>query len=119
MSELYTEAAAETLALLEEFGAVITVERTTGASVDPVTFEQKQAGASENYQPNAILRPYPSSVIDGTRIQVGDRELIMDARTEPRMTDKPIVQGSEWTIQNIIGVNPAGTPILYLLQVRG
>lgn len=118
MSEIYAEAAAEALALLEEFGATITIERTTAQVIDPVTFAETSPGTSGDYTCNAVLRPFPSSLIDGTQIQTGDRELIMDATTEPKMADVPVVSGRNWSIQNIVAINPAGTPIIYRVQVR-
>ena len=117
MSDFYEGMAATATKLLTQFGGNITLKRRTGSSVDPVT-GVVVAGTSADVVSKGLLRPYPDNLIDGTRIKASDRMLILDASNEPLMTDKPVVQSQDWNIENITSVNPAGTPLVYFVQVR-
>jgi hypothetical protein len=114
----YDDMAATATELLAEFGAPIAITRETGGSRDPVTGVETP-GTVETFTPSGVLKPYPARLIDGTLIQAGDRELIIDASMTPLMTDRPLVSGREWAIVRITTVNPAGTPIVHRLQLRG
>lgn len=113
----YAKIAATAARLIENFGQTISVTRTTGATIDPVT-GAAVAGTDTVYSPKGILKKYPDDVIDGTRIETGDRELILDNTIEPDLSDKVTVQGEQWTIVNVTSVNPAGTAIVFFCQVR-
>ena len=74
----YAEMAGVAAELMGEFGQVITVNRTTGGSIDPVT-GTVTPGATTTLTANGVLRPYPDALIDGTRITASDRMLVMEA----------------------------------------
>lgn len=115
---LYTELSGTAAALIAEFGAPIPIERRTPADVDPVT-GVTHPGFDQSYAPAGIVRDIPSSLIDGTTVQQGDRMLIIDASTEPRLTDRPLIDGERWSVVRIDASKPAGVAIVYRLQVRG
>jgi hypothetical protein len=106
--------------LVAKFGQDIEIMRASTSEPNPVTGvgEDRTGGP---YDAIAVLLPYPDRVIDGTRIQAGDRNLIMsvgDADYAPILSDRPIVNEQEWTIVKIDTISPAGTDVLYKLQVR-
>ena len=103
--------------LLTEYGQAITLTRTTGGSVDPVT-GAVTAGATTYYTPMGVLRPFPDRLIDGTRILASDREVVMDSTVAPLTTDLLTIGGQAWTIINVVTVSPAGTDLVYRVQVR-
>lgn len=103
--------------LIARFGQPITVVRETGASIDPVTGAATQ-GAEEQFTPMGVIRPYPARFVDGTLIQRGDREMIVDDTVEPKVSDTVLIGGEPWSVVNVETVNPAGVPIIYRVQVR-
>ena len=113
----YAKMATTAARLLEKFGQTISVIRTTGETIDPIT-GAIVAGSDTTYSPKGLLRKYPNEVIDGTRIETGDRELIVDNTVEPALSDKVTVQGEQWTVVNVASINPAGTAVVYFCQVR-
>lgn len=113
----YAEMADVATELLTEFGQTVTITRTTGGSIDPVTGVETP-GTTAVYSPVGVLKPYPNRLIDGTRIKAGDRELIVDDTVEPLLTDAITVNGEALVAQEIEVVSPAGTPIVYKIRVR-
>lgn len=54
-----------------------------------------------------------------TLIQQGDRQCLMDANgAAPTLADHVIVDSIEYVIKDIKTLSPAGTPVLYELQLR-
>lgn len=113
----YDSMASTALALLENFGFDITLTRTTGASVDPVTGVETP-GTDASVPTTGLIKPYPDRMIDGKRILASDRQLILSNEQEPLPADKPLVNGENWSIVDIITVSPAGTVVVYMVQVR-
>jgi hypothetical protein len=103
--------------LLTKRGQTITISRTSGSTYDPVT-GVTSAGTVTNYLPKGILKQYKSHLIDGTRILATDRELVIDDTVEPLMTDTITIAGESWTPIMLGETNPAGTPLVYKVQVR-
>ena len=99
--------------LIKKFGAAITISRVSGESVDPVT-GVVTPGTEELFYPFGILKKYPDNLIDGTSIKSSDRVLILDNTVEPLMTDTIV----DWSIESIETSNPAGTSLVYFVQVR-
>lgn len=113
----YDDMAATATELLTEFGAPVTLARTTGESTHPVT-GVVTPGTDDTKTTIGILKKYPDNFIDGTRILSGDRMLILDASVQPLMTDRPVIGEQQWTPVSIETINPAGTPLTYSVQVR-
>lgn len=113
----YQDMADVALELLDEFGAAVTLQRTTGASVDPVTGEIT-SGTDASVVTTGLIKPYPDRMIDGTRILQGDRELVLSDEQTPVASDKIVVGGENWSIVNIKTISPAGIPVCYFCQVR-
>jgi len=87
-----------------------------------------------------VFREIARRLVDGTRIQSGDRELVMVPDVEVRMGDRidvssigdttaatvggapGIILGAgvagSWAIQEINEVRPAGTVLAYIVRVR-
>jgi len=113
----YTGIAATALKLLENFGGPITLSRTTGDSIDPIT-GVVIAGTDSSVATTGLLKVYPDKMIDGTRILSGDRELILSNEQEVTTTDKPIIDGEEWSIEEIKTLKPFDVVIIYFCRVR-
>jgi len=113
----YDAAATDALALLTDFGTAITLQRTTGEVEDPVA-GTVTGGAAANVTTTGVVLNYKRGLIDGDRIQQGDRQLILSNEQVPTLTDKPLVDGESMTIVDIEEIKPAGTVVAYKVQVR-
>ena len=109
----YSEMADVALELLTEYGRSITLTRTTGGSIDPVT-GAIIAGASDDQVTIGVIKPYQASLIDGTLIKASDKEVILSSSIAPLMTDT--INGMQ--IVKIDEISPAGTVVVYKVQVR-
>lgn len=113
----YAKMAATARNLLDRFGATVQVVRVTGASTDPVT-GMTTPGTTETFEPKGVLLKFPDRLIDGTRIKQSDRRLILDDTFEPTLSDKPVIEGQEWSLIEDMTVSPAGVPIVYEFLAR-
>lgn len=117
MSFDYAKMATTALRLLAKFGAPVTLVRTTGGSIDPVT-GAVIAGSSANQTTTGLLRRYPDGLIDGTRIMTGDRQAVLSNEVRPLLTDRLQVAGENWSVMSIETVKPTDTTLVYFVQVR-
>lgn len=118
MSEFYDNMAITAARLIGQFGLPINLKRTVGDGVDPVTGAET-AGVETVYTPNGIFKEYDEKLIDGTRIQSGDRMLILDNTIEPIASDEIEIDGNYWNVVSPIKAkSPAGIPLVYIAQVR-
>lgn len=117
MSAFYDNMAATASRLIGKYGQVISIKRVSGGTIDPVT-GTTTAGTTTSYPVQGILQRYPDSLIDGTRILTSDRLAILAPAVEPVITDKLAFGGKDWAIASIQTANPAGTPLVYFVQVR-
>ena len=113
----YDDMAATALELLNEFGQSVTLSRITGASVNPVT-GVIVSGTDTSVTTTGLIKPYPDSMVDDTRILDGDREFVLSNEQTPQPTDKIVIGSEEWAIVNIKTINPAGTVVCFFVQVR-
>lgn len=114
----YSDMAATALELLTEFGAAVTLPRTTGGSIDPID-GYTVAGSDASVTTTGLLLPYKDSMIDGTRILSGDKELVLSNEQAPLPSDKPTIGGENWSIVSIKTIKPdAATPVVYFCQLR-
>jgi len=123
MSFDYAELAATAQELLAEFGRAVTLSRpstsaptyntSTGVStpVSPATY----AGTGATFD-------YAARDIDGTLIQAGDQRLLLSPASpmvEPKTSDLIVIGSTTYTVQRAGKVSPAGTSIVFELQLRG
>ena len=117
----YDEMAVMALEMITEFGQPVTISKTEPGEYDPdnpdggeVIIEQTAQGilldfTGQEFQNNSLIRQ-------------GDKKLKIAAQGlawVPGLLDKVVAQGRTWSIvPPLKEVNPAGTPILYELQVR-
>lgn len=118
----YDEMAAMAVEMITEFGQPVIIRATTVDEYDPgagtappdTTIEQSAQGilldfTGQEFQNNSLIKQ-------------GDKKLKIAAQGlewGPDLLNKVIVQGRTWSIVPPLKViNPAGTPLLYELQVR-
>ncbi len=118
----YDEMAEVALDLITEFGQPVTILDITTGDYDPET--------SQNGPDTVVERTAQGILVDFTGyefqtnslIQFGDKKLKLAAQglgSPPGLLSKVVAQGRTWSIiPPVKEINPAGTPILYELQVR-
>lgn len=114
MPNLYQNMAATTKRLMDSYGRSITLRRTT-QEYDPIT--GGTVDSTEDLITTGIVKSYNANLIDGTRIQSGDRELVLTDEQAPQMSDSVVIDGP-WSIVTIETIKPADVVIGYRLQVR-
>lgn len=116
----YDEMAVMALDLITEFGQPVILREITTPEYDPdnpgggdVIIEQIAQG---------ILLDFTGLEFQNdTLIVRGDKKLKVAAlgmAWKPKPLVQVDVQGKTWTVINLKEINPAGTPLLYELQVR-
>jgi len=113
----YTEMQGTAAVLIQEFGQAMQLRRSSGGAFDPVT-GAVTGGADTDIPVTGIVVAYSLEEIDGTRVQQGDLRATLTAAQEPVLTDRLVIGGKEHEIISIEAKNPAGTPLVYVLQVR-
>ena len=108
----YDDMADTVTELLTEFGKTVTLSRST-TTFDPVT-GMNSASSTESLDTIGVIVPIRQSLIDGTRVQVGDKFYTLGPDVAPAMSDK--IDG--WSLVAIEPINPAGTVLAYKVQVR-
>lgn len=106
-------------------GQTVTLIESTPGQYDTATGAPAAASTVTQYG-YAVEESYSSFSIDGTLIQIGDKKLILSPLntadgplTAPqRESTVTLADASVWTVKKCDPTSPAGTPVLYTLQVR-
>ena len=109
----YSDMAEVAVELLTEFGQSITLTRTTGGGIDPVT-GAITPGIDDSKVTTGVITSYDKELVDGTLILSTDKRVVLSADVQPLITDT--INGMR--IINIDEKNPAGTVLEYIVQVR-
>ena len=138
MTALYDSMAATVTRLLTQYGTAVNIVRPA-LNFDNAT-NKPTSGGNTVIASIGVFREIARRLVDGTRIQSGDRELVMVPDVEVRMGDRidvssigdttattvggapGIILGAgvagSWAIQEINEVRPAGTILAYIVRVR-
>lgn len=118
----YDEMAVMALEMITEFGQPVTIRNIKPGEYDP---ESGSAGPDTVIEQTAqgILLDFTGLEFqNNSLIKQGDKKLKVAAQGlawVPDLLNKVVIQGRTWSIiPPLKEINPAGTPILYELQVR-
>ncbi|WP_330565805.1 hypothetical protein [Pseudomonas yamanorum] len=118
----YDEMAVMALDLITEFGQPVTISKTEPGEYDPETGGDAPGITVEQIAQGILLDFTGLEFQNNSLIRQGDKKLKVAAQGldwVPGLLDKVVAQGRTWSIvPPLKEVNPAGTPILYELQVR-
>ena len=121
MSQFYDEMAAVALDLITQYGHPIQLREEKAGSYNPATGKTDppsvKAQTAQAVMANYISAKYENDPL----IQRGDMLLKVSAASlnwPPTLSTKAIAIGRSWSVINVTEVNPAGTPLIYELQVR-
>lgn len=106
--------------LLTEFGQSCVLGSVSDGAYDPATGE---AGATSTpHQVAAAVLAYPQRFIDGTLIRTGDKRALLSAiglTVDPKPGDTLTdAAGKQFQVIDAKPTSPAGTVVLWTLQVR-
>ncbi|MDF3134511.1 hypothetical protein [Pseudomonas extremaustralis] len=122
MATFYDEMAVMALEMITEFGQPVTISKTEPGEYDPETGGEAHGATVEQIAKGILLDFTGQEFQNNSLIKQGDKKLKIAAQGlawVPGLLDKVVVQGRTWAIvPPLKEVNPAGTPILYELQVR-
>lgn len=118
----YDEMAAMALDLITEFGQPVALRDTVKGSYNPATGANTPDTVSERTAQGILLDFTGQEFQANSLIKTGDKKLKIAASglaTPPTLLSKVVIQGKTWSIvPPLKDINPAGTPLLYELQVR-
>ncbi|MDD1009422.1 hypothetical protein M5G27_18255 [Pseudomonas shahriarae] len=118
----YDEMAVMALEMITEFGQPVTISKTEPGEYDPETGGDTPGSTIEQTAQGILLDFTGQEFQNNSLIKQGDKKLKIAAqglKWVPDLLNKVIIQGRTWSIvPPLKEVNPAGTPILYELQVR-
>lgn len=118
----YDEMAVMALEMITEFGQLVTIRATTAGEYDPEAGSAPPDSTKEQTAQGILLDFSGQEFQNNSLIKQGDKKLKIAAQGlewAPDLLNKVIVQGRTWSIvPPLKEINPAGTPILYELQVR-
>lgn len=118
----YDEMAVMALDLITEFGQPLTIRDIIKGEYDPDTSTTSPDSVVERTAQGILLDFTGQEFQTNSLIKVGDKKLKIAAAglgPAPSLLSKVVVQGKTWTIiPPLKEINPAGTPLLYELQVR-
>jgi hypothetical protein len=122
MNAFYDRTAATALRLITQFGQPVTISKTEPGEYDPETGGDTPGATIEQTAQGILLDFTGQEFQNNSLIKQGDKKLKIAAQGlewVPELLNKVVVQGRTWSIvPPLKEINPAGTPILYELQVR-
>lgn len=118
----YDEMAVMALEMITEFGQPVIIRATTVGEYDPEAGTAPPDTVIDQTAQGMLIDFTGQEFRDNSLIKQGDKKLKVAAQGlawAPELLNKVIVQGRTWSIvPPLKEINPAGTPILYELQVR-
>jgi len=117
----YDEMAVMALEMITEFGQPVILQDAEEGEYDPATGENSPGVTIEQTAQGILLDFTGQEFQNNTLIIQGDKKLKIAAsglEWPPKLLIKAVIQGKPWTVISFKEINPAGTPILYELQVR-
>jgi hypothetical protein len=115
----YTRFAQIASRLLTKFGMTATLVRRVSGTYVPATGAIPVTETSQSVK--VVLTAYPEKMIDGTAIHTGDKQVSMSVENLdflPQAGDRLVVGVVTYNVIQVKEHNPAGTVLLYELQVR-
>ncbi|WP_404939022.1 hypothetical protein P7C00_11415 [Pseudomonas sp. JDS08PS003] len=118
----YDEMAVMALEMITEFGQPVTIRDIKPGEYDPDTDSAGPDTVTEQTAQGILLDFTGLEFQNNSLIKQGDKKFKVAAQGlawAPDLLNKVIIQGRTWSIvPPLKEINPAGTPILYELQVR-
>lgn len=103
--------------LLISKGKLLTFSRETSSAFDPILGHNTVSVST--YTGNGAAFDYNHREIDGEIIQRGDIRLILEATTTaPTINDSVTIDSDVYRVMEVRPISPAGTVVVYEIQLR-
>lgn len=116
MSGFYASMAATSARLIRDKGQVVTLSSPEGGTYSPAVGFNPPTDAPVTT--SGVALAYPARSVDGTTILQGDVRLLLSPDVDPRGYKVATFDGVAHAIVSVQPLSPAGTVLLYELQVR-
>lgn len=118
MSTFYTNLEATAARLLIKYGQSATWSHDNGdGTFNPVT-GVTTGGTPTPYAAKGALFDFSTDRVDGASILSTDKRFLMQVGAKPEISDVITINTIAYQTINIIETNPAGTPVVYEVQLR-
>ena len=114
----YTDAADDASTLITEFGQTATWSHDNNdGSFNPAT-GQMSGNTTTAFSAKGVLLDFETNRIDGASILMTDSKLLMEVGSKPEINDVVTVNSIAYQVIMVNEINPAGTPVMYEVQLR-
>jgi|TARA_R110000744_G_scaffold6867_7_gene23737 hypothetical protein len=115
---LYTDLATTASKLLLDLGQAATwAHNNDDGTFDPAT-GVTTSGTTTAYTGNGALLDFDVSRVDGTSVLRTDKRFVLEAASVPEVSDIVTINSIAYQVVSIRETNPAGTVVMYELQLR-
>jgi hypothetical protein len=118
MSKFYTDLAATAARLLIKYGQSATWAHDNGDSTFNPATGVTSGGTTTAYAAKGALLDFDASRVDGVSIKQTDNRFIMQVGAKPEISDIITINSVAYQTINVLEINPAGTPVVYEVQLR-
>lgn len=113
----YAASKADADELIAEFGMTASLQRaaTAGPKYNPTI------GSPTPYSVTVVVIEFRQSEVDGTRVLQGDKKVFIakgSLSIDPLPGDKLVISGATYVIVRVEPLAPAGTVVMWTVQVR-
>ena len=115
----YSKSSATALKLLTKFGRTVTLRNYTLGTYNTATGANSVTYADTTWKGALLDFGAGQTLARGNLIQGNDKRLLIEAGAAPQLEDHILVGTDEYVIVSIGELNPAGTPVLFDLHMRG
>lgn len=118
MADFYANLKSTASKLLQSKGQQVTFTRSVEASFDPAT-GIKTEDTDITFAGYGAAFDYNKTEIDGEIVQAGDIRFLMEATdTAPALGDTTTIDSIIYRVMNVEVTSPAGTAVIYTVQLR-
>lgn len=115
----YTALQATATNLLRDNGQSITFTYETGEVIDPATGTVTTPASETTIAGFGVATNYKNAEIDGQSVLASDLKLLAsNIATEPQVDWQVTVNSKTWRVMSVMPINPAGTNVMYICQIR-
>lgn len=105
--------------LLKDNGQVVQFAYKTGEIIDPATGQVTTPATNNTIDSFAVVRRYDNEEVNGSTVLASDLLLIINnIATEPDVAWTVTVDSKIWRVMSVRTLSPAGTNIVYYVQIR-
>lgn len=115
----YTALQSTATRLLRDNGQAITFSYQTGEVINPATGAVTTPASEATVPGFGVATNYKNAEINGETVLSSDLKLLAsNIATAPEVNWKVTVNGKTWRVMQVMPINPAGTNVMYILQIR-